>query len=216
MRNTCFRCLAPRGETAPVASRRLQRETKLLEEHRNVLRRSSPRTDVRLHLALALLRHQLRSGLCHPACPAGGSDTQAVLKTLRGLGLSEDLLVQVAKSLQPPSTKKVSSRERQMTHVKEQLHNFRGRIEKQTESVRKRTEQYQLMVAKLDGLKREETGKEAQYRELCSKKFPGDLPPLTFLLPPSPLPIEGSPLLNTDSEAQFLNLLLVFPKSTRL
>ena len=83
---------------------------------------------------------------------AGGADTQAVLKTLRGLGHSEDLLVQVAKSLQPPATKKVSSRERQMAHSKEQLHNLRGRIKKQTESLRKHTEQFQLMVPKLDGL----------------------------------------------------------------
>ena len=85
----------------------------------NVLLLSSPRTDVRRHLALALLRHRLR--LVVPPCvsSAGGSGTQAVLKTLLGLGLSEDLLVQVAKSPKPPSTKKVSSRERQMTQLKE-------------------------------------------------------------------------------------------------
>ena len=47
-------------------------------------------------------------------CNLGNVDAQKVLKTLRGLGLSEDLLVQVPKSLQPPPTKMVSSRERQM------------------------------------------------------------------------------------------------------
>ena len=104
-----------------------------------------------------------------------GADTQAVPKTLRGLGLVEDLLVQVAKSLQPPATKKASSRERQMAHLKEQLHNLRGRIEKHSESVRKHSEQFQLMVAKLDGLKREETEKEAQYREL-KKLTPSSAP----------------------------------------
>ena len=65
-----------------------------------------------------------------PRVPAGNGngDAQAVLKMLRGLGLSEELLVQVTTSLQPPPAKKVSSRERQMAHVKEQLHSLRGRI----------------------------------------------------------------------------------------
>ena len=78
--------------------------------HRNVLLRSNPRTDVRRHLAL--LRNRPRRGLCRPAPCAGGADAQSVHWTLRGLGLSEDLLRQVAKSLQPPAAKKVSSRER--------------------------------------------------------------------------------------------------------
>ena len=40
-----------------------------------------------------------------------------------------------------------------MAHLKEQLHSLRGRINKQTEAVRKHTEQFQLIVAKLNGLK---------------------------------------------------------------
>ena len=58
-----------------------------------------------------------------------------------------------------------------MAHLKEQLHSLRGRIDKQSEPVRKHTEQFLLTVAKLDGLKREEIEKEAQYWELCAKKL---------------------------------------------
>ena len=130
--------------------------TKPLAGYRNALLRLNPRSDVRRHLALFRNRPRVV-----PPC---------VSETLRGLGLSEDLLVQVVKSLQPPATKKVSSRERQMAHFKK-LHNLQGRMEKQTESVRKHSEQCQLMVDKLDGLKREETDKEAQYRELCAKRL---------------------------------------------
>ena len=50
--------------------------------------------------------------------------------------------MKVAKSLQPPVTKKVSSLEGQMSHLKEQLHDLRGRIEKQTESARKYSERF--------------------------------------------------------------------------
>ena len=147
-----------------------------------------------------------------------------------------------------------------MAHLKEQLHNLRGRIEKLTESVRKHTEQFQLMVAKLDGLLWEETEKEAQYRKLCAKKLtpsfslawsplasaprspavsvggdddrrssddnggcesgmeldqglgggltpparPNTPQPLKFELPPLPPPIEGSPLLNTDVDTNYV------------
>ena len=63
--------------------------------------------------------------------------------------------MQVATSLQPPPAKKVSSRERQMAHLKEQLHSLHGRVSKQEEVIGKHTEQFQLMLVKLDGLKRE-------------------------------------------------------------
>ena len=98
---------------------------------------------------------------------AGGTDRQAVQKTSRGLGLSEE---QVGKSLQPLATKKISTRERQIAHLKEQLHHLRVRIERQSEAVRKHTEQFQLMLAKFDGWKQEEAVMKAQYRELSSKK----------------------------------------------
>ena len=152
-RNACFRCRAPRGETAPVASRRPQRENQAFG-----------RAPHRPHLGL--LRHRQCLALCHPRVPgAGGTVTQAVVKALGSFAGA------VAKSLQPPATKTVSSREKQMAHLKEQLHNLRGRIEKQSESVRKHSEKFQLMVAKLDGPKRGETEKEGQCRELFAKKL---------------------------------------------
>ena len=52
--------------------------------------------------------------------------------------------------LQPPAAS-----ERQMAHLKEQLPHLRGRIEQQRESVRKHSEQLQLIVDKLEALKQE-------------------------------------------------------------
>ena len=73
-----------------------------------------------------------------------------------------------------------------MAHLKEQLHNLRGRIEKQSESVRKHSEQLQPMVDELEGLKQEETEKEAQYRELCAKKLTPSSSPARSPLPSAP------------------------------
>ena len=73
-----------------------------------------------------------------------------------------------------------------MAHLKEQRHSLRGRIHKQTEAVRKHTEQFQLMLAKLDGSKREETEKDAQYRELCAKKLTPSSSPATSPLASTP------------------------------
>ena len=127
-RNMCFRCLAPRGATLPAGNRRQQRET-------HALGRAPQRSP-------AVEPTQRRSSTSGPppdsAAPqvvpprvsgTGGADAQSVLKTLRGLGLSEDLLGQVVKSLQPSAAKKVSSRERQMAHLKEQLRHICVRIE---------------------------------------------------------------------------------------
>ena len=42
----------------------------------------------------------------------------------------------------------MSSRERQMAHLKEQLHQLRVRIARQVEALRVHIEQYELMVSK--------------------------------------------------------------------
>ena len=93
-----------------------------------------------------------------------------MLKALRGLGLSEDLIGQVAKSLQPPVGNRVSSRER-MAHLKEQLHHLQVRITRQVEVLRVHTEQCELMVSKLNACHDEEASMDAQYRELGAKKL---------------------------------------------
>ena len=103
-RNTCFRYLAPRGETAPVACRRPQRETKSSAGLRNVLSAVEP-THRRASASGPPPAQSVPRVVPPRVSGARGADTQAVLKTLRGLGrLSEDLLVQVAKGLQPPAT----------------------------------------------------------------------------------------------------------------
>ena len=92
------------------------------------------------------------------------------MKALRGLGLSEHLIEQVA-SLQPPVGKKVSSRERQMAHLKEQLHNLPVRIARQVEALRIHSEQSELMVSKLNACYEEEASMCAQHCELGAKKL---------------------------------------------
>ena len=111
---------------------------------RNIPLRSNPRTDVRRHVAL--LRKRPRRGLCRSACPV-----RVVLK--RSQYSRRFVVFGSLKSLQPPAAKKVSSRERQIAHLKEQLHHPRRRIDKQSESVRKHSEQSQLTVDKLECLK---------------------------------------------------------------
>ena len=113
------------------------------------------------------------SGAPHvlPPRATADADTQAVLKALRGLGLFEDLIGQVARCLQPPVGKKVSSRGWQMAHFKEQLHNLRGRIARCVVALRKHIDQSDLMVAKLNACYQEEASMDAQYRELGAKKL---------------------------------------------
>ena len=168
-RNTCFRCLALPGASPPAGNRRQQRETQALD-----------RAPQRSPAVEPTHRRASTSGPPpEPATPrvvplrlpgAGGTDAQPVLKTLCGPGLSADLLGQVAKSPQLLA-KKVSSRQRQMARLKEQLHHLRGRIVQQSEPGRKHSEQSQPMLDKLVGLKQEDSVKEAQYRELCAKKL---------------------------------------------
>ena len=103
-RNTCFRCLAPRGSSAPLPKPRHQRETQALGR----APQRSPAVEPTQRRASTSGPGVAAPRVVPPRVPAGNGnvDAQAVLKTLRGLGLSEDLLVQVAKSLQPPATKK--------------------------------------------------------------------------------------------------------------
>ena len=81
-----------------------------------------------------------------PSRATANAGTQAVLKALRGLDFSKDLIGQVAKGLQPLVGKKVSSRERQMARLKEQLHHLRVHIARQVEALLVHTEQSELMV----------------------------------------------------------------------
>ena len=148
-RNTCFRCLAPRGASPSAGNRRQQRENQALGR----APQRSPAVEPMHRRASASdpPPEPAAPRVVPPRVPgADGTDTQSVLKTLRH-GLSEDLLVQEAKRLQALATKKVSSRERQMAHLKEQLHHLRGRIDEQSDPV----------VAKLDGLNRRRQKKKA-------------------------------------------------------
>ena len=140
--NTCFRCLAPHGSPASLPKPRHQTETQALGR----APQRPPAVEPTQRRASSSVPGASAPRVVPPRVPAGNGngDAQAVLKMLQGLGLSEDLLVQVATSLQPPPAKKVSSRERQMAHLKEQLHSLRGRISKQEEVIRKHTEQFLL------------------------------------------------------------------------
>ena len=169
-RNQCFRCLAARPSegTPPAGNHRPQRE-------RHPLGRAPQRSPA---------VEPAQRGPLAPTCgsPSSGAPrvvpratanagTQAVLKALRGLGLSEDLVGQVANSLQPPVGNKVSSRERQMAHLRGQLHHLRVRIARQVEALRVHNEQSQLMVSKFNAFYEEEASMHVQYRDFVAMKL---------------------------------------------
>ena len=130
---------------AGVSSEKL----KPLSGHRNVLLRLNLRTDVRRHPAL--LPNWPHPGLCRLVCLVLLVWMCNRFSRRSVVGLSEELL---------PAAKKVSSRERQIAHLSEQLHHLRGRIDKQSESVRKHSEHLQLVVDKLEGLNRKRLKKK--------------------------------------------------------
>ena len=92
-------------------------------------------------------------------------EAQALLKALKGLGLPQELLQQVHKSL-VPAQKPVTSRLRQLAHVDEQLKALRNRMRRQAENISRHKEQLEKMQEKLLNMEVEEDKLKEEFKIL--------------------------------------------------
>ena len=100
------------------------------------------------------------------------SDGMAVLKSLRGLGISESLLEQVQASLVPKRTDPGNAREKALAENKAQLHSLRVRIGRQEQSVANAQESLNRASEKLLHIRHGHDELLAQYREMESRLSP--------------------------------------------
>ena len=99
-------------------------------------------------------------------------DGMAVLKALRGLGISEALLEQVQASLVPKRTDAGNAREKALAENKAQLHSLRVRIGRQEQSVANAQKSLNRASEKLLHMRHEHDQLLAQYREMESRLSP--------------------------------------------
>ena len=156
-RDHCFRCLTPRFANA----RRPPRESNFTTMVFPVNPRCVPLVpNLRLSRAHDVLLRRPPSR----RTPSPGH-AQAVLKALKGLGLSDALLQQVHQSLASPQ-KFAASKLRQLAHLDEQLKALKSRIQKQTLAVERHREQGERMQEQLLKLHIEEDKLKEEFKAL--------------------------------------------------
>ena len=104
-------------------------------------------------------------------------DGMAVLKALRGLGISESLLEQVQANLVPKRTDPGNAREKALAENKAQLHSLRVRIGRQEQSVVNAQESLLHASEKLLHMRHEHDQLHAQTREMESRLSPSSSKP---------------------------------------
>ena len=173
-RNVCFRCLAPRPMNGPrFSSPTPAGETQHLGRAPQVQRTGNP---------------TFRRGTVQPQpqpvhkgkpdmTSALKGDGMAVLKALRGLGVSEALLEQVQASLVPKRTDPGNAKEKALAEKKAQLTALRARIGRQEQSVANAKESLDRASEKLLHLRNEKEQLLAQYQEIETQLSPNSSKP---------------------------------------
>ena len=159
-RDHCFRCLTPRYANA----RRREANFPGRPPHHGVSREPTMRAPIP--------QPAPKSGPRPPPCAASPPSSalppgqaQAVLKTLKGLGISDALLLRVQQSLVPPQ-KPAASKLRQLAHLDEQLKALKTRIQRQTLAVDRHREQGERMQEKLLNTQIEEDKLKEEFKAL--------------------------------------------------
>ena len=126
----------------------------------------------------------------------------AVLKALRGLGISESLLEQVQASLVPKRTDAGNAREKALAENKAQLHSLRVRVGRQEQSVVNAQESLNRASEKLLHMRHEHDQLLAQYREMESRLSPSSSKPPSVAGDGAPVVEEvGSTPMDEEFEA---------------
>ena len=160
-RNTCFRCLAPRG-TVP------QPQSRSKPPRENQFPGRSPQPSGGGNPTYSKPAPQVASvppTSCRSSAPVKG-DALALVKALRGFGVHESVLEQVQASLVPPKRDTGNAREKALSDCKAQLHILRQRLVKQRTAVSNAQEALDRSQEKLTGLEDEVAKLDLQYREL--------------------------------------------------
>ena len=174
-KNVCFRCLAPRPTHGPrFSSPTPARETQHLGRAPPVQRSGNP--TVRRGIAPSPQPQPVHRRKPDMTSALKG-DGKAVLKALRGLGISESLLEQVQASLVPKRTDPGNAREKALAENKAQLHSLRVRIGRQEQSVANAQESLNRASEKLFQMRHEHEQLLVQYREMETRLSPNSSKP---------------------------------------
>ena len=177
-RNVCFRCLAPRPLNEPhFSSPTPARETQHLGRAPQAQRTGNPTFRRGTVQPQSQPVHKGKTDMS----AALKGEGMAVLKALRGLGVSEALLEQVQASLVPKRTDPGNAREKALAEKKAQITAVRTRIGRQEQAVSNAKESLDRAQEKLLHLRNEKEQLLAQYHDIEVQLSPNSSKPPLLL-----------------------------------
>ena len=165
-RDYCYRCLTPRYANGG-GKKRPPRETNFpgRPPHDGVSREPTTAPSTCAARTKGCPRPQSQPGTTKTGDMKAPGEAQALLKALKGFGVSQELLQQVQQSL-VPAQKPVTSRLRQLAHVDEQLKALRNRMQRQSKAIERHQEQLERMQEKLLNMSVEEDKLKEEIKSL--------------------------------------------------